>query len=130
VWILRFIPELLKIIHVLPDLFSNAVWAIQETSFNQYDIFAQFLNFTEKNKLITVMWAMGSAPDKNDERFVEHILPFFESEDMDLVRQAILSLMEIQNERIPPLVDKAFERFPNFETLRKNYYRRTWDKII
>ena len=43
-----------------------------------------------------------------------------------MVRRVILSLMKIRDDRIPALVDNAYERFPEFETLRKNYYRRTW----
>ena len=125
-----FIPQLLEFMSTLSDdLFSNAVWAVQATSFNRYEVLLPFLSLTDKSKLITALWAVGETPDKVDIDFVDRVISFFDHENEDIVRYAILALTEIRDNRVPPLVDGAFERFPEFETLRKNYYRRTWGRM-
>ena len=127
-----FIPKLLVIMGTLPldsfldDVFSNAVWAVQETSYNKYETFLPFLELPDQRIKWTVFWALEISGDRNTEDFVNRLLPYFQDEDIEMVRRVILSLMEIRDDRIPALVDKAYERFPEFETLRKNYYRRTW----
>jgi len=123
-----FIPKLLEIMPKLTDLFSNAVWAIQQTSYNKYATFLPFLDLPDNNRKITIFWVPQNTPDRNSEDFVSRIPPFFNDGDINIVRQAILSLMEIKDDRVPPLVDEAYKRFPEFEPLRKNYYRRTWGK--
>ncbi len=125
------IPKLLEIMPTLSeDLFSNAVWAVQKTSYNKYEAFLPFLELSDTSKKITSIWALENSPDKNPTTFVNHMLPFFNEADIDLVRQVILSLIEIQDNRVPPMVDSAYQKFSEFETLRKNYYQRTWGKTI
>jgi len=123
------IPKLLESMPTLnSELFSHAIWAIQETSYNKYANFLPFLELPDNQIKRTVIWALDISADRNTGDFVERILPFFNDDDMEMVRSAILSLMEIQDDRIPPLVDEAYRRFPEFEMLCKNYYRRTWGK--
>ncbi|WP_236926511.1 hypothetical protein [Escherichia albertii] len=70
---------------------------------------------------------MSKAPDFNESRgFVELVLPLFTSSKMENVREAILLLIEVKDNRIPPLVDEAATRFPELTILRENYYLRTW----
>ncbi|POP43574.1 SMI1/KNR4 family protein [Superficieibacter electus] len=118
---------------ILPQLdqtsFSNAVRTIRKTSHNCYAIYLPFISIVNEDCKRTLLWAMKEAPDFDAQNgYVDLILPSFEASEMETVRWAILSLCEIQDQRIPPLVDNATLRFPEFETLRKNYYRRTWGK--
>jgi hypothetical protein len=124
-----FMPKLLEIMPALSfELFRYAVYAVRETSFNKYQTFLPFLELSDKRIKQTITWALKETSDKDTEDFINRILPFFGDNDMEMVRDAILSLMEIKDDRIPQLVDKAYRRFPELETLRKNYYRRTWGR--
>ncbi|HEY4468207.1 MAG TPA: hypothetical protein VGN53_10685 [Klebsiella sp.] len=57
---------------------------------------------------------------ENQRNYVVLLLALlFGSSAMESVRTAILSLIEIQKKRIPPLVDSPTEHFPECETLRQ-----------
>ncbi|EGO7856308.1 TPA: SMI1/KNR4 family protein [Escherichia coli] len=109
------------------DTLSSAVFAIRETEYNKYDTFLPLLERITDDRQQTLLWAMSKAPDFNESRgFIELVLPLFASSKMENVRKAILLLIEVKDNRIPPLVDEAATRFPELTILRENYYLRTW----
>lgn len=109
------------------DTLSSAVFAIRETEYNKYDTFLPLLERITDDRQQTLLWAMSKAPDFNESRgFIELVLLLFASSKMENVRKAILLLIEVKDNRIPPLVDEAATRFPELTILRENYYLRTW----
>ncbi|EPG8313452.1 SMI1/KNR4 family protein [Klebsiella aerogenes] len=122
----EYVEPLLLLIPQLEDngLFE-AVAIIRQTSHNRYATFLPLLNKVAKQHQRYILHAMRQSPDFKiyQKNYVELMLPVFASNEIARVSQAIQFLFEVEDDRIPPLINQTIERFPELTLLCENYYR-------
>lgn len=118
-------PLLLLIPQLEGNALFKAVTIIQQTSHNRYATFLPLLNKVAKQYQRDILYAMRQSPDFKiyQKNYVELMLPVFATNEIARVSQAIQFLFEVEDERIPPLINQTIARFPELTLLCENYYR-------
>ncbi|EGI6810015.1 SMI1/KNR4 family protein [Escherichia coli] len=108
--------------------FAEAVQFIQQSEFNCCETFAPIFQHVSCKNVLWLTWGITQAKDfATQDWHVALFEPLFQHPDSEICKQAIYALFGVRDPRVPAWVNDAATRFPDLTSLRRDYYRRTWE---